>query len=113
VPLACDISALDPAQRRRHRELVDRLIRGVREVREADEGLVLRFPLEAWPEVCELVLLERRCCPFLAFHLELGPGAEDFDLALTGPPGVHDFLRAEFPALPVPGSSRCAHPDRE
>ena len=113
MALACDVSALNPTQRRRHRELVDRLTRKVRDVREADEGLILKFPLEIWPEVCELVLLERLCCPFLAFTLEIGTGAEDFDLALIGPPGVHEFLRAEFPALPDPSAFRRGRPDPE
>jgi len=38
------------------------------------------------------IRLERRCCPFLRFTLTSEPGEARVVLALTGGPGVRDFL---------------------
>lgn len=39
---------------------------------------------------------ERRCCPFLAFAIELPPGEGALTLRLAGPEGVREFLAAEL-----------------
>jgi hypothetical protein len=39
--------------------------------------------------------LERRCCPFLRFVVEIEPDHGPTWLRLTGGPGVKDFPRAE------------------
>jgi hypothetical protein len=39
-----------------------------------------------------VIQLERRCCPFLRFTLTVEPGEAVMELALTGGPGVRDFL---------------------
>jgi hypothetical protein len=41
----------------------------------------------------EWIALERRCCPFLYFRLDLEP-ADKTALALTGGQGVKEILRA-------------------
>lgn len=40
--------------------------------------------------------MERLCCPFLNFQLEVNGKHKDWWLSLTGPEGVKDFLDAEF-----------------
>ena len=47
-------------------------------------------------EICEhaleLILLERRCCPFLSLALTFEPGNGAVALAIGGAPGVKEFL---------------------
>ena len=43
----------------------------------------------------EWIALERRCCPFLSFRLDIEPAGKT-TLALTGGPGVKEFLRSEM-----------------
>lgn len=47
------------------------------------------------PETVEWLAMERRCCPFLTFHLEISerPGHR---LTITGPDGTAEFIQAEF-----------------
>lgn len=96
VPIACNLGALSPEERTRRSGLAARLSDRVRERKELDQGYALR--LDSDPESCEetlsLVLLERRCCPFLHFELELDPGAGPIWLRITGEPGVKEFLAA-------------------
>ena len=46
-------------------------------------------------EIGELLALERRCSPFLSFHLEVD-SAERALLTISGPDGAHDFIEATF-----------------
>ena len=43
----------------------------------------------------EWIGLERRCCPFLHFRIDIAPAGK-IALALTGASGVKEFLRAEM-----------------
>ena len=40
--------------------------------------------------------MERLCCPFMRFTIEIEPQQAPFWLHLTGPEGVKDFLRMAF-----------------
>jgi hypothetical protein len=64
---------------------------------ELADGYAFRFPSEAaiCQEVMEFATLERLCCPFLVFRLELAPGQGPLTLVLTGPRGVKEII-AEF-----------------
>jgi hypothetical protein len=44
------------------------------------------------PEVGEWIALERLCCPFLAFQLDVRPGGAT-QLTLRGPEGAKAILR--------------------
>ena len=98
----CDIAALTPEQRDRHRELAHRLRPVVLEFLERSDGYTARFKSERGRivEVAEFMELERLCCPF--FTLSLKAEKEDGELTLTvsGPDGVKPFIRAEF-GIPV------------
>ena len=50
----------------------------------------------ALPEVAQWITMERLCCPFLAFQLEV-TSKGDLRLTLRGPEGVKAILREEFP----------------
>jgi hypothetical protein len=42
------------------------------------------------------VALERRCCPFFGFAIEVEPDGGPIWLSLTGDEGVKDFIRLEI-----------------
>ena len=44
----------------------------------------------------EFATLERLCCPFLRFRLELAPGGGPFTLTLSGPPPGAKEVLAHF-----------------
>lgn len=97
IPIACDLSRLNESQRRREQELL-RKLRGqwVREA-ETDDGVWLSMPADIaeLAELGELLGLERLCCPFLKFQLEV-TREERCRLYIAGPPGARDFVLMEF-----------------
>src|SRR5437870_11821902 len=82
--LACNMGALTPAQRTRHRQLTERLL-ALATLKELPDGYVLtidpaRLPV---PELAEWVADEARCCPAVDFHLDL-PASGPLTLRLDG-----------------------------
>lgn len=101
-PIACVLTALDPTQRKRHQDLL-REMRGARgEVRKLADGLAFIFPYRdsLFLKISEWITLERRCCPFIAFSLELKQEGGPIVLRLTGREGVKQFLREELGLAP-------------
>ena len=97
-PLACDPASLDAAQRQRRQVLVARLRAVVQEIRELPAGYAFQFPAETSCilELADWMSLERLCCPFLDFELQLGAGQASLWLRVTGRDGVKEFLQAEL-----------------
>ncbi len=97
-PFSCNISALDPEQRKRHSALVKELVPKHLEVKELPDGYGFRFPNDRslFTALSELATLEQLCCPFLTLTLELQHDQGPMWLKLTGKDGVKDFLQAEF-----------------
>jgi hypothetical protein len=97
-PLACDFTAMTAGQRERRQTLAQHLHTAIQEVRELPDGYAFRFPAE--PALCltvaEFMTLERLCCPFFTFELELEREGGPLWLRLTGREGVKQFLRAEL-----------------
>ena len=114
-PLACRLDALSPVQRARHQKLTGLLERAVTGTRELPDGWELTLDLSRLPvdahgdpvcvvEIAEWMDLEARCCPFLDFGLGIrGRSAGFLSLALTGGPGVKEFLKMEFAAVQEKG----------
>jgi len=96
VPLACNLKAMTAEQRARHRELAGALRRDAQEIAELPDGLRLRLPAGWWLDAAEFVALEKLCCPFLRFRLEMAEEGGPLLLSLTGRAGVREFLRAEL-----------------
>ena len=98
IPIACDLNALTPAERERRRTLVGALAQAIVGRAELDHGFELRVDLARLdlPVLAEWIALERRCCPFLHFRVELAAGDSSLTVALSGGEGVKDFLRAEM-----------------
>ena len=95
---ACDLLAFDAAERDRHRELLQRLRTDESEVIEFQDGY--RFRMNggrvSFRDAAEWVDLERRCCPFLVFDLQIEGGQNAFTLSVSGPAGVKHFIDSEL-----------------
>ncbi|MEE9198269.1 MAG: hypothetical protein V3U26_00570 [Dehalococcoidia bacterium] len=97
-PIACNMAAFDAAQRERHGALMEHLRSATQEVRELPNGYSLRLPPEQSMclAVAEFITLERLCCPFLSFALEVEREGGPLWLRMTGRDGVKQLLKAEL-----------------
>lgn len=98
LPLACVVSAMNDQQRRRWKTLSEQLRSSVQGVKELSDGYAFRLPAEAGMilSVAEFISLERLCCPFLKFELEVAGSNRPLWLRMTGPEGVKEFLKVEL-----------------
>jgi len=94
----CNVGALSAAERSRHKELTDKLMRMRKEIVEYEKGYEFQYrPKEvSVPEVAEWVVVESKCCPFFDFHIDLEEEGQLVCLRLTGAEGVKAFIRSEF-----------------
>ena len=94
----CNALALSTDERKRYGELAKTLRAAVSETRERERGLAFRIELDrmSLPLLAEWVALERRCCPFFEFTIEVGPERDPTSLSLAGEEGVKDFIRHEL-----------------
>ncbi len=97
LTIACDLNALTLEERDRRQMVLGAVARAIVERVELANGFELsidaaRLDLAA---LGEWIALERRCCPFLHFRLDIEPTGK-MALALTGGPEVKEFLRAEM-----------------
>lgn len=98
VAFACNLGALSPDERVRHTRSTGRLHAAVLETQELESGYRFRVsePGMDLPALAEWVRLERRCCPFFTFAIEVeGDGGATW-LALAGAAGAKEFIRAEL-----------------
>src|SRR4051794_38311838 len=97
IPIACDLTALDPAVRATHMEAAIQLLRGdAAEVTELADGYAFRYSADQYERVVRFIANERRCCPFFTFVLEVTPGHGPLWLRITGGEGVKDFIQCEL-----------------
>ena len=98
VIIACDPNAISAEQRERWLEVGTQLYAAVQEVQELPDGYTFRLPSD--PEmlliVAEDLNVERLCCPFIRYTLEIEPNGGPFWLRFTGGEGVKEFLRISF-----------------
>ena len=94
--LVCDLKAMDDEQRERYRELRRRLGDDFQEAQELEDGYAFRHSSEAGVLVAlaEYVSLERLCCPFFDFAIEVGHERDEVWLSITGPEGAKGILEA-------------------
>lgn len=93
VPIVCRLS--DPEFRRREATLLAQFKSIVIATEELADGYVFRFfgDKREMFLVCELILAERECCPFLKFELTAQPNMGPMSVRVTGPAGTKDFLK--------------------
>jgi hypothetical protein len=98
TPLACDLDAISANDRPRYSELRRMVAASVTARRELPDGFALQISTErmALAQVAEWISLERKCCPFFEFRIEIAPGSGPVWLSLTGRAGVKEFLSHAF-----------------
>ncbi|MGC4043155.1 MAG: hypothetical protein QM758_05080 [Armatimonas sp.] len=93
--LACQLTAMSPAERENYEGLKERLRSSVKEVQELPGGYALRFDAE--PSLilaaAEFITLESRCCPFYTFHMEVTENSGPMWLCITGPEEATSFIK--------------------
>jgi hypothetical protein len=91
--IACDPFAVPPDRRERWVELAPQLYGSVDEVRELPDGYAFRLPASSLLLAAEDLDMERLCCPFLRYTLEIEPHRGPVWIRMTGDEAARDFLR--------------------
>jgi hypothetical protein len=96
--IACDVSALTPEQRDRWMIVGRQMYAAAEEIQDLPNGYALRLPStsEMLMIIAEDLTMERLCCPFLTFTLELTPHQGVFWLRMTGNEEAKAFLKISF-----------------
>ena len=94
----CNIKALAPAERARHKQLTEKLISNRTEIVESEKGYEFQFDpsVVSIAELADWAAAESKCCPFFDFHIDLEREGTLVCLRLTGAQGVKDFIQSEF-----------------
>lgn len=94
---ACRLGVLTPQERTRHRDFRARLERGTVGVTEDGDGYTFHYSDDVAPaDVIAWIEMERRCCPFLRFTLDVPEEGGPSRLRIWGVPGVKAFLASEM-----------------
>ena len=100
-PIACDMTAIPPEQRQVHLTTSKDLFSRIEEFRELSDGYEFRFA--SGPDLIvklgEFISLEKLCCSFLKFVIEVEAEGGPVWLRLTGREGVKAFIREEINGL--------------
>jgi hypothetical protein len=94
----CNIKALTPEERARHKQLSEKLNAQRKEIIETEKGYEFQYsPADiSLAELAEWVGAESKCCPFFDFHIDLEREGKLLCLRLTGEEGIKAFIRAEL-----------------
>jgi hypothetical protein len=99
-PIACqrETGAFNTGQRGRYEAVRQHMQAAFQEVQELPDGYAFRFPAEPTTilTVAEFITLERLCCRFFNFVLEVKPEGGPLWLRLTGGEGVKELLQFEL-----------------
>jgi hypothetical protein len=97
-PFACDMIAIAPENRAAHMATIEALFRAAEEIRELPAGYAFRLPnrSDILMTAARFIALERLCCPFFGFGLEIEREGGAAWLSLTGREGVKPFIIAEI-----------------
>ena len=100
IPIACDLTAIPVELRGQHEHDREVLMQSVEAIEELPNGYAFRFANvpDKLLEIANFVELERRCCPFFTFTIEVEPGGGYLWLRLTGDEEVKAFTKAQFMA---------------
>jgi len=97
-PFACDMTAIAPEQRGAHIAAIERLFHSAQNMRELPHGYGFELPNESdvLLTAAQFITLERLCCPFFSFGIEIEREGGSMWLSLTGLEGVKPFIMAEI-----------------
>jgi hypothetical protein len=106
--LACNLGAIDAAERGEHVARAERIFAQVIESRELPTGYGFRLPLETpmLIEIAKWIANEQKCCPFFTFTLV---ATDQLWLELTGAEAAKEELIAMAKSIGATGTI----PDRE
>lgn len=95
---ACNMSALNPDEKKRVLELLKFLKEKKKEIRELPDGFSFRYEMDSktFLNAAEFITLERLCCPFFEFNLRAEKENGALWMELKGQEGVKDFIKIEF-----------------
>jgi hypothetical protein len=95
VTVACVPSAVPQEMKARWLEVGKRVYAAAAEIRELPNGYAFRLPSDAKTlvEVAEYVSLDRLCCAFVHWSLQVEPAAGPLWLHITGPEGTKELTR--------------------
>ena len=98
---ACNLKIFQPEERKRWRESLDQVMSSVLVARELSNGHALQIDSSraSVVRVAEWVDLERKCCPFFDFQVDLHGEDGTVWLSLTGRGGVKQFIAMDFTSL--------------
>lgn len=94
--LACNLNVLTAEQRPQHLNRQQTLFAQVVDYRELPMGYQFDFPVELLAQVVEFVSLERQCCPFFQFTIDVAPSSEVVSFSLSGDAHVKIFLASNL-----------------
>ena len=94
-PIACNFGVFVPEKHERWQELGRNWRSRVQEIRELPDGYALRIPSDAESilAAAEWMTLDRLCCLFMTFTLQIEGEEKGVWLHLTGREGVKQFIR--------------------
>jgi hypothetical protein len=94
----CNVKALSPSERARHKELTEKLLAARNKTVETEKGYEFQYTPDkvSIAEVGEWIVAESKCCPFFDFHIDLENQGKLVCLRLTGSEGIKAFIRSEF-----------------
>lgn len=97
-PFVCSMTAIPAEQRKAHLGTIEKLFRAVQCIEELPNGYTFHLPnqSEVLLEAAQFIALERLCCPFFSFHLNVEGERGALRLSLTGQEGVKPFIMAEI-----------------
>lgn len=97
-PFACVMTAIDIEKRHQHLETAHKIFEEVEQIRELANGYAFRLRQQPGliEKIGQFISLERLCCPFFGFTLEVQPEGTEVWLHLTGREGVKPFIRGEI-----------------
>ena len=95
------MSALSPEQREMHMTTSRQLFSKVQTIQELSSGYEFRLACDpsSIVKAAEFIALEKLCCPFLNFAIEVKAEGGPVWLRLTGREGVKEFIREEISGL--------------
>ena len=99
-PIACDMTVLSPLQRERHLANSRELFSTIRAIGALSNGYQFRIDgPNVIVQAAEFISLEKLCCPFLNFEIEVEAENGPVWIKLTGREGVKEFIREEISGL--------------
>jgi hypothetical protein len=94
LPTACSLTTVE--LRDREATLLAQFRSAVIEIEELQQGYAFRLPGDGGSIglIAELIVAERKCCPFLAFEVSALPNMGPVIVRVLGPAGTKEFLKS-------------------